>query len=299
MHSFYYVLYSVVAFNWLKVAAFPISVLLEPLPRAITGIDQSTFDDLVRYTKYSSAAYQNNCVRPLSNTLVQEFSKGGTQALIARDDARKEIVLAFRGTQSVLDGIKDALIIRKSLSKVSGLTDIGGATAHTGFMSAYNVVAADVLKAIKAQVAARPTCTVVVTGHSLGGAVATFAAIVIKSALPNAKVKLYTYGQPKVGNGDFAAYVERKLGVNNIFRVVHTNDGVSLILVRLTGYRHFGTEYWNFKDPATPANMKKCVGGEDSTCSRSERPSIIFINEAHKTYFGINVASTSNRFCVA
>lgn len=39
--------------------------------RSISGIPQATFDDLVRYTKYSSGAYQLLCVRPLGNTLVE------------------------------------------------------------------------------------------------------------------------------------------------------------------------------------------------------------------------------------
>lgn len=36
------------------------------------GIEQQVYDDLVRYTKYSSAVYQKVCVRPLGNTLVAQ-----------------------------------------------------------------------------------------------------------------------------------------------------------------------------------------------------------------------------------
>jgi hypothetical protein len=36
------------------------------------GVEQQVFDDLVRYTKYSSAAYQKLCLRPLGNTLVAQ-----------------------------------------------------------------------------------------------------------------------------------------------------------------------------------------------------------------------------------
>lgn len=54
---------------WL-VAGSLATVLLEK--RA--SITQSTYDDLVRYTKYSSGAYQLLCVKPLGNTLVQSVS---------------------------------------------------------------------------------------------------------------------------------------------------------------------------------------------------------------------------------
>ena len=85
------------------------------------GISQSTYNELVRYTKYSSGAYHLVCLRPLGNHLVQ--SVGGyflptpanpdlhaheftdiitdTQGFIARDDTNKEIVVAFRGSQRI------------------------------------------------------------------------------------------------------------------------------------------------------------------------------------------------------
>lgn len=36
------------------------------------GIEQQVYDDLVRYTKYSSAVYQKVCLRPLGKTLVAQ-----------------------------------------------------------------------------------------------------------------------------------------------------------------------------------------------------------------------------------
>jgi len=47
-----------------------------PLPesRDGNGIPQSTYDDLVQYTKYSSAVYQWVCPSPLGNTLVKNVS---------------------------------------------------------------------------------------------------------------------------------------------------------------------------------------------------------------------------------
>ena len=49
-------------------------LLLSPLafgyPKG--GVEQQVYDDLVRYTKYSSAVYQEICLRPLGNTLVSQ-----------------------------------------------------------------------------------------------------------------------------------------------------------------------------------------------------------------------------------
>lgn len=247
------------------------------------GIDQATYDDLVLYTKYSSAAYQWICPWPLGNTLVKQFDTSGTQGFVARDDKRKEIVLAFRGSLEVKDAFVDILIIMTPL-KATGVSNVGDAYVHTGFQYAYNVVGKTVLDLVKAQVAAYPSYNIVVTGHSLGGSVASFASLALKEAFPNKPIKLYTYGQPRTGNAAFASLVENRIGVNNIFRAVHTFDGVPTILFKSLGYRHFGTEYWNFKEPPSAANTKKCVGGDDPTCSDSI-PSL-FITVAHPIYFG-------------
>ena len=42
-------------------------------------------------------------------------------------------------------------------------------------------------------------------GHSLGGALASLAAMELAAAYPDSKVTVYTYGAPRVGNPQFAA----------------------------------------------------------------------------------------------
>lgn len=53
---------------------FSLVLLLLPLTLGYPkeGIEQQVYDDLVQYTKYSSAVYQNICLRPLGNTLVAQ-----------------------------------------------------------------------------------------------------------------------------------------------------------------------------------------------------------------------------------
>ncbi len=66
-----------------------------------------------------------------------------------------------------------------------------------------------VIKAVKAFLKAYSDFfpEIFVTGHSLGGALAVFAALDIKETLPKTHVRLYTYGQPRVGNEGFSDYI--------------------------------------------------------------------------------------------
>ncbi|KAJ7494824.1 Alpha/Beta hydrolase protein [Mycena galericulata] len=259
-------------------------------------ISSTLYDNLVLYTKYSSAAYQLICPSPLGQTLVQSFSAGDTQGFIAQDDTRQEIVVSFRGTSSIPDAFTDIELILVPFVSPS-LTETF--KVHQGFLAAYNSVADDVLEAVTAQLAQFPTYSVIVTGHSLGAAIAALSAVSLKAALPSATtLQLYTFGQPRTGDPQWAAFAESTLGVDNIFRGVHTFDGVPTIIPQALGYEHHATEYWQFEDPlleADTATVKQCVGGEDPTCSDSI-PST-GINAAHVFYFG-QVMAVNPLLCI-
>ncbi|KAJ7164215.1 Alpha/Beta hydrolase protein [Mycena filopes] len=262
-----------------------------PAPGFFDTVSPALFDDFVRYTKYSSAAYIPSilCRWPLGNTRVLSFSRGA-HGFIARDDARSEIVLTFRGTltpRDVLTDLRAYMVALKSFPAVR---------VHKGFLTSFKSVARKVLAAVAAEHQEYPTYTIIVTGHSLGGALASLAAPTLKAKLPSADIKLYTFGQPRVGNAEFAALVEKVVGVDNIFRVVHTNDGVPMVPIGILSagrYQHFATEYWQFKNPtkddATPhATVRKCTGGEDMECSNSFGWKRVLWG--HTRYFGQKMA---------
>ncbi|KAJ7780080.1 alpha/beta-hydrolase [Mycena maculata] len=277
-------------------------VSLASPPVVSREISRDLYDDLVRYTQYSSAAYQLFCGRPLGNTLVRSFERRRTQGFIARDDNRTEIVVSFRGTFSLTDAVGNAKFRLRPFDS-PGIT--AAVRVHRGFLAAYNNVVNDILQIVRDQLAQYPGYRIVVTGHSLGGAIASLAAPSIKTALPNANITLFTFGnlsksgQPRVGDADYAAYVEELIGVENIFRGVFFY-GVPTMVPRLFGYQHFATEYWQFRNPrpfmARETTVRKCEGPEDPSCSLSIRPSR-GINPAHTYYFG-QVMAVNPLLCI-
>lgn len=73
------------------------------------------------------------------------------------------------------------------------------------------------MAAIAEAIKANPSYSLVVTGHSLGGAVATIAAATLRQY--GYPCELYTYGSPRVFNSVGAAFVSTQPGGN--VRVTH------------------------------------------------------------------------------
>jgi len=118
----------------------------------------------------------------------------------------------------------------------------------------------------------------------LGGALASIAALSVKSNFPSAPVRLFTYGQPRTGDAAYADLLETTVGRDDIFRAVHTWDGVPTMVPESLGYHHHACEYWQFEEPPNSSTVRRCEGQEDPECSHSI-PST-GINLAHGVYFG-------------
>ena len=135
------------------------------------------------------------------------------------------------------------------------------------------------LAGVAAAAAARPTYAVVVTGHSLGGAVATLtAAATLRRA--GYAADLYTFGSPRVGNAVFArAVTELDFGAE--YRLTHEADPIPRLPPLVFNYRHTSPEYW-LRDPATtPADVVVCPGYANTSCNAG---TFGFDPEMHVTY---------------
>lgn len=131
-----------------------------------------------------------------------------------------DLFLIFRGTtmaNNKADVITDARIgLERSKT---------GAAVHIGFNHTFT----SMIPAIHKYIGQNPIKgNIHCIGHSLGGAVATLAADWVHSNVTK-KVKLYTFGQPRVGLTFFSQMVTRKLGAENIHRTFHTTDPVPMV----------------------------------------------------------------------
>jgi len=172
-------------------------------------------------------------------------SETDTQATLWRDASARELILSFRGTEQTAwkDLMIDAMVMQQPWS-LGGAESSGSASGfepyvHAGFRTAWASVAPRVRELIAGAIGARafeadararalrkPRWTLYCTGHSLGGALATLAALELgQSALPFSRIALYTYGAPRVGNADLCALVDSY--VPEAFRIVNGQDLVT------------------------------------------------------------------------
>ncbi|OCK79977.1 feruloyl esterase A precursor [Lepidopterella palustris CBS 459.81] len=269
---------------------------LAPQAALATGPSVSTtfYNNFVRYTEFSAAAYANTCLNPPGSAVVSTYfdeSSTDTQATLFRDDSSSELILAFRGTQDVKDFATD--FDQTLVAYTSTGVSCDNCTVHEGYLGQWNSVSSAVLSAISSELSTHPTYNITVTGHSMGASLAVFASA---SLLGNGyNVTTYTFGQPRTGDPAFADYIDEILPEGKMYRCTHSNDGVPQTVTVADGYRHHKTEYWD-NDPAGAGNTVQCTGDEPPDCNNSVLgtglgANLTGINAAHLVYFGVVIGN--------
>ena len=159
------------------------------------------------------------------------ISVGNTQAWVGLNDSH--IIVAFRGTEAPtrIEGLKDWLLTNAMnlLIVPQGClgTDLAaagvGARFHQGFADAIGAIWEPVSASVEAEMkkAERPLW---ITGHSLGGALALFAAWLFTRKMINVH-QIYTFGAPMIGNQTAIDAFNREFQ-GKLFRYVNSHDPV-------------------------------------------------------------------------
>ncbi|HUO09310.1 MAG TPA: lipase family protein [Phycisphaerae bacterium] len=174
---------------------------------------------------------------PAPVVAVSDFKANGVWCFVSVTDSF--VLLAFRGTDNLPGWMTDGNAIQVSRPQYPG-------KVHQGFADGLDSVWADIDRALPKPLGAR---SLWITGHSLGGALATLAAARLSQSGTMAKA-VYTYGSPRVGNiAFFQGYATPTYRfVNNMDVVPHVPPEVTLkglgvldtFFSQIT-YKHVGT----------------------------------------------------------
>lgn len=140
------------------------------------------------------------------------FDRDGTQAIVVSCD--EFVVLAFRGTEAT--SVKDI----KADAKAISMKAPNEGRIHSGFDEAFRAVQSDIQKWLDcSDYSEKP---LFITGHSLGGALATIAARRLMHS--GGIAGCYTFGAPRVGDDDWIAWLKTPL-----YRLVNAADCVTML----------------------------------------------------------------------
>lgn len=173
--------------------------------------------------------------------VVPEFPKGITKVQVLRypasskpdigwilKDIYDRVWVVFRGTQSIEEGAQDILFGYSNTGILSpGLVEGGDYSLHKGFVNIYN----SFQKKLHSTIESLNPKELIITGHSLGAALATISMFSFKDR-PNTVG--YGFGCPRVGNIDFVSIFNKEPNITwyNIINIcdIFTNLPLSVMI---------------------------------------------------------------------
>jgi triacylglycerol lipase len=153
--------------------------------------------------------------------------------LMGRNAASRTAFLSFRGTSDAAEWVADIDAVPDDYRAISGFGQV-----HSGFQEVYELVRANI--AANLATATADCDQNLITGHSLGAALAVLAAPDVARNMPPNTIepRLITFAGPRVGVSDFAA--EFNALIESCYRVVNVLDVVPYLPP--TPYVHVGAQ---------------------------------------------------------
>jgi hypothetical protein len=179
------------------------SLVRQPIPKHI--IDGWIFEPLL-----STTGYAYNFINLQKESLI---------GIIGYNESKKIISISFRGTQCLSDWCNNMTFSQLPIKYTEPAVLL-----HGGYVSIFKHLKKDLYRKLLAigyrlSPKEKKELTIILTGHSLGGAVASVTVPFIKKYFPTTHIKLVTFGAPKVGKQDYNNWLdENEIKVTSFVR---------------------------------------------------------------------------------
>jgi len=271
-----------------------------PLPCIARTFPAQQQWQLVKYEQVQCDDFKNTCA-----------------SFILRSDVLRQFIISYRGTND-----DNQLFLEGWESTAPKVGYYGLGQVHPYFLHALESVWPTVEPAL--QNAALRGYSVIITGHSLGGALAAMAAIqtVRLGYRTGDQIKLITFGEPRIGNSRFAFNHDAMVPYS--FRIVHSRDIVPHLPKcnkNSTGVNadakskpcdptnesspyHHGIEVWYPLNMTNGSPYRVCLGeprNEDMQCSDLYPFGLTHYNlyfSNHRHYFNHEVPLFGHNGCI-
>ena len=132
-------------------------------------------------------------------------------------ESEKNIILVFRGTVAPIEWINNGLVLQRDFI-CEGVEEGLNPRVHGGFLDVFKMVRTSLKSSI--EIVKKTKKPIIITGHSLGSAVAQMTALWWAELKP----EVITFGGPRVGSPDFVTHYNKT--IKSSFRVVNGFDPV-------------------------------------------------------------------------
>jgi len=201
----------------------------------------------------------------------------GVRAIQGYDAKCNVLFTAFRGSSNIQNWLDNIQV-----SKISPYNDTS-ISVERGFYKAYLSVQNELFNNLYSLINQYNLKTIIITGHSLGGALSTLFVYQILTSTYNIRVgSIITFGSPRVGNYEFVKSFE--LYKVQSFRITHYHDIVPHVPEELLGYLHISNEIWYNEDSSEYKICYDDACNEDRTCSNSCAPTHCTSMSDHMMY---------------
>ncbi|KAI8907963.1 Alpha/Beta hydrolase protein [Gorgonomyces haynaldii] len=246
-----------------------------PLQKGV--VPESSIQLYQSFVNYTTSAYCPeldtwSCV-PCTDknvTGVRDFGDYDMDAYgyIALNHIRKLIILSFRGTRNLENWLRDLMFAKPDVPFPDAPD---GAQVHYGFLTTWMYLRVYVVEFLKEYRLKHPDYRILVTGHSLGGAITTLCVMDLVSSFgyyPQDFI-VFTLSQPRVGNQIFAEWFAQQ-GFQSV-RVTNQEDLTPHLPPLWMQFRHVPSEVWIADEDGTTFECEPDDDFESKDCANSKK----------------------------
>ncbi|KAF8320775.1 alpha/beta-hydrolase [Clavulina sp. PMI_390] len=252
----------------------------------MTATEESAYTPYALFARaaYCPAAETGTWSCGASCSAIPNFNTYGSGGYVGYDPTFfNAVVVAHQGISAtnILSDITDADFFLTPLDSrlFPGLAP--GIEVHNGFQNVHANTATTLLAAVQNAMAATGSTHIVLTGHSIGAAVALLDAVYLPLHLPSATTfSTAVFGLPRVGNTAFASYVDGH--TTNFAHITNKHDPVPTLPGRFLGFTHPSNEKHIVTTGLKDGNWYACAGQDNTNrdCSTGAVPNLFSGNEA-------------------
>ena len=159
------------------------------------------------------------------------------QAGITKNDEARRVTVVFRGSESMKDWMYDLMVAKKCLDdNVKVHRGFYHQLTKNGNMATLITTLKDMMNSLSTDNDNLPY-DIYITGHSLGGALATLFGYFVSKDMPEYQFKVVSFGSPRVGNHAFRYNFDQCKNLKH-YRITNRRDVITS--VPMYKYKHTG-----------------------------------------------------------